>query len=102
MVSAIVNSGSRPTDAFSPIRKLPKPQQLRDSQTVWIIVSCDATAPDMSIFYFLLLMLQLNPMPTGNATGIVSANGRAAPGVRVFAIPAGSPDSSPTVYEGQV
>ncbi len=51
-----------------------------------------------------LMVLQVNPGPTGIASGVVSsANGTPAAGIRVFAIPAGTSDSvtvNATVFEG--
>ena len=41
-----------------------------------------------------LLLFQVNPAPTGAATGVVlGANGMPAAGVRVYAIPAGDPNA---------
>ncbi len=50
-----------------------------------------------------LLLLQLNPAPTGAATGqVLSSPGTPAEGVRVYAIPAGDPNAAvnnPTIFE---
>src|SRR5215467_8866616 len=48
----------------------------------------------MIAFFLALLMLQVNPGPTGIASGTVSSsNGSPAAGIRIFAIPAGTSDS---------
>src|SRR5215471_11389924 len=57
----------------------------------------------MIALLLVLLALQVNPGPTGIASGVVSsANGSPASGVRIFAIPAGTSDSvtvNATVFE---
>lgn len=51
----------------------------------------------MTALLLALLLIQAAPGPTGFATGIVrSANGSPAPGVRVYAIPAGDPNAAST------
>src|SRR6185436_865331 len=57
----------------------------------------------MIALFLALMALQVNPGPTGVASGIVlSSNGTPAAGIRVFAIPAGTSDSvsvNATVFE---
>jgi hypothetical protein len=51
----------------------------------------------MTALLLAFLLIQASPAPKGFATGLVrSANGAPAPGVRVYAIPAGDPNSAST------
>ena len=58
----------------------------------------------MKALLFALLMLQVGQAPKGFVTGLVhTAAGAPAPGIRVYAIPAGDPNAvtaGPTVFEG--